>query len=48
MIELDAAARPNCVIGASVWASVLDKLACPNWAVPTSVRATNKPNMVSD
>ena len=37
MIELDAAARPSCVIGASVWASVLDKSACPNWAVPVVI-----------
>ena len=35
MIEHDVAARPSCVIGASVWASVLDKFACPNLAVPT-------------
>ena len=48
MIEPGAAARPSCVIGASVWVSVLDKLASPNWAVPTSVRPTNKQNMVSD
>ena len=34
MIELGAAARPSCVIGASVWASTLDKSACPNWVVP--------------
>ncbi len=26
MIELDATARPSCIIGASVWASVLDKI----------------------
>ena len=31
MIELDAAARPGCVIGALVWASILDKSACSNW-----------------
>ena len=30
MSGLDAAARPSYVIGASVWASVLDKSACPN------------------
>ena len=29
MIGLDAAARPSCVIGASVWVSVLDKSVCP-------------------
>ena len=34
MIELGAAARPSCVIGASVWVSTLDKSACPNWVVP--------------
>ena len=37
MIEPDAAA-PSCVIGASVWDSVLDKSASPNCAVPTSIR----------
>ena len=34
MIELGAAARPSCVIGAIgalVWASILDKSACSNW-----------------
>ena len=35
MVEPDAAARPSCVIGASVWASVLSKSACPNWVAPT-------------
>ena len=34
MTELGAAARPSCVIGASVWVSTLDKSACPNWVVP--------------
>ena len=33
MVALDAVARPTCVIGASVSASVVDKSACPNWAV---------------
>ena len=37
VIFIDAVVRPNCVIGASVWASVLDKSACPNWAVPTGI-----------
>ena len=38
MIALDAAARPSCAIGASVWAYDLDKSACPNWTVPTDMK----------
>ena len=42
MIALDAAARPSCAIGASVWAYVLDKSACPHWAVPTGIKWIKK------
>ena len=37
LIEPGAAARPCCVIGVSVLTSVVDKLACPNWAVSTGI-----------
>ena len=43
MIGLDAAARPSCVIGASVWVSVVDKSACPNWAVLNFFRCAVPP-----
>ena len=35
LLEFDAAARPRCVIGVSVWASALEKSACPNSVVGT-------------
>ena len=37
VIFIDAVVRPSCVIGASVWASVLDKSARPNWAVSNGI-----------
>ena len=42
MTALDAVARPTCAIGALVWAYVLDKSACPNWAVPTGTKRNKK------
>ena len=36
MTEFDAAARPSCVIGASVRVSILDTSACPNGVLPTT------------
>ena len=53
MIGLDAAARPSCVIGASVWISVLVNRPVQNgWyllaAVEIENRTRNKPNIIND
>ena len=41
MLELAPVARPSCVIGVSVWVSVLDKPACPNWVVESPKSRTD-------
>ena len=53
MSALEAAVRPSCAIGASMWAYVLDKSACLIWAVPTDSNETknrkkNKPDLINN
>ena len=42
MSALEAAVRPSCAIRASVWAYILDKSACLNWAVPSGIKWNKK------